>query len=162
MTRDISPPNLLLIVTDQQRADHLGCYGNAVVRTPNLDRIAASGSLFEQFYVASTVCMPNRASIMTGLYPSVHGTRSNGIPLSRHVVTFPEVLRAEGYRTALVGKAHFQNMDDRPASMPAPETPHNNAIGTALGQRLSYERCYNAGCAIRPWYNALQQPPEGK
>lgn len=123
MARKMSPPNFLFIITDQQRADHLGCYGNRVVRTPHIDRIAATGSVFERFYVASTVCMPNRASIMTGRYPSVHGTRTNGIPLSRHAVTFPQVLRAEGYCTALVGKAHFQNMDERPPSLPAYAAP---------------------------------------
>ncbi|ADP17052.1 sulfatase family protein 7 [Achromobacter xylosoxidans A8] len=132
MAGKISHPNFLFIITDQQRADHLGCYGNRVVRTPHIDRIAASGSVFDRFYVASTVCMPNRASIMTGRYPSVHGTRTNGIPLSRHAVTFPQVLREEGYRTGLVGKAHFQNMDERPPSLPAPSVPPGLRLSPAF------------------------------
>lgn len=58
-------PNVLLIVTDQHRADHLGCYGNAVVRTPHIDGIAQRGVRFDRFFVASPICMPNRATLMT-------------------------------------------------------------------------------------------------
>ncbi len=110
-----SVPNFLFIITDQQRADHLGCYGNAVLRTPHIDRLAARGARFDRFYVASPACMPNRASIMTGRMPSVHGARGNGVPLSLDEVTYPELLGAGGYRTALIGKSHLQNMNDTPA-----------------------------------------------
>jgi arylsulfatase A-like enzyme len=102
-------PNFILFITDQQRADFLGCYGHPVLRTPHIDSIAARGTAFDRFYVASPVCMPNRASLMTGRMPSVHGVRSNGIPLSMNAVTFVELLRDAGYRTALVGKSHLQN-----------------------------------------------------
>ena len=71
-------PNFLLIVTDQQRWDHVGAYGNRVLRTPNIDAIAARGWLAERFYVASPACMPNRASLMTGRLPSLHGARHIG------------------------------------------------------------------------------------
>jgi arylsulfatase A-like enzyme len=102
-------PNFILCITDQQRADFLGCYGHPVLRTPNIDSIAAKGTMFRRFYVASPVCMPNRASLMTGRMPSVHGVRSNGIPLSMQAVTFVDLLREAGYRTALIGKSHLQN-----------------------------------------------------
>jgi arylsulfatase A-like enzyme len=102
-------PNFLLFITDQHRADFLGCYGHPVLRTPHIDSIAAKGTAFDRFYVASPVCMPNRASLMTGRMPSVHGVRSNGIPLSMNAVTFVELLRDAGYRTALIGKSHLQN-----------------------------------------------------
>lgn len=105
-------PNFLFIITDQQRADHLGAYGNRIVATPNLDRIAAHGWLADEMHVASPICMPNRASLLTGRYPSVHGVRHNGIPLSLRATTFVEVLRQAGYATALVGKAHIQGMTD--------------------------------------------------
>ena len=108
-------PNFVLFITDQHRADFLGCYGHPVLRTPHIDSIALRGTAFDRFYVASPVCMPNRASLMTGRMPSVHGVRSNGIPLSRQSVTFVEVLRAVGYRTALVGKSHLQNFTGNPA-----------------------------------------------
>ena len=104
-----SRPNFLLFITDQHRADFLGCYGHPVLRTPHIDSIAARGTAFDRFYVASPVCMPNRASLMTGRMPSVHGVRSNGIPLSMNAVTFVDLLRDAGYRTALVGKSHLQN-----------------------------------------------------
>ncbi|HZD89266.1 MAG TPA: sulfatase-like hydrolase/transferase, partial [Pseudolabrys sp.] len=109
MTRASKRPNFVLFITDQHRADYLGCYGHPVLRTPNIDSIAARGTAFDRFYVASPVCMPNRASLMTGRMPSVHGVRSNGIPLSRQSVTFVDLLRDAGYRTALVGKSHLQN-----------------------------------------------------
>ncbi|MET0668617.1 MAG: sulfatase-like hydrolase/transferase [Xanthobacteraceae bacterium] len=102
-------PNFLLFITDQHRADFLGCYGHPVLRTPHIDSIAAKGTAFDKFYVASPVCMPNRSSLMTCRMPSVHGVRSNGIPLSMSSVTFVDLLREAGYRTALIGKSHLQN-----------------------------------------------------
>lgn len=113
-------PNFLLFITDQQRADHLGCYGNPTVRTPSIDSLAASGCLFENFYAATPSCMPNRASLMTGRMPSSHGLRVNGIELDHSQTTFVETLRAAGYRTALVGKSHLQNITTIPPPWPAP------------------------------------------
>jgi len=110
--------NFLLIITDQQRADHVGCYGNDVVQTPNLDALAQAGWRSENMHVATPICMPNRASLMTGRYPSTHGARHNGIPLSLRSATFVDTLRQAGYRTALVGKVHLQNMTDIAPSWP--------------------------------------------
>jgi arylsulfatase A-like enzyme len=103
-------PNFLLFITDQHRADHLGCYGNPVLRTPHIDGIAQRGLRFERFYVATPICMPNRATLMTGRMPSLHGARHNGIPLSLNATTFTDILAAGGYRTALIGKCHLQSM----------------------------------------------------
>src|ERR1700758_3793428 len=108
-------PNILFLITDQQRADYLGCYGHPVLKTPHVDSIAARGTRFERFYVATPVCMPNRATLMTGRMPSLHGVRSNGIPLSLRANTFVDALRASGYATALVGKSHLQNFTAQPA-----------------------------------------------
>ncbi|WP_330221502.1 sulfatase-like hydrolase/transferase [Marinomonas phaeophyticola] len=110
-------PNYLFIITDQHRADHLGCYGNKIVKTPNIDSIANLGTRFEKFYVANPICMCNRASIMTGRMPSLHGVRHNGIPLSKDSTTFVELLKWKGYQTALIGKSHIQNMTGLPASI---------------------------------------------
>src|SRR5262245_17419275 len=107
-------PNFILFITDQHRADFLGCYGHPVLKTPHIDSIAARGTAFDRFYVASPVCQPNRASLMTGRMPSVHGVRSNGIPLSMNAVTFVDLLRDAGYRTALIGKSHLQNFTPWP------------------------------------------------
>ncbi len=106
-------PNFLLIMTDQHRADHVGCYGNTIVRTPNIDAIASRGTRFDRFYVNCPICMPNRIVMMTGRMPSTNGSRHNGIPLDREAVTFVDLLRADGYRTALIGKCHLQNMTDK-------------------------------------------------
>lgn len=108
-------PNFLFIITDQHRADHLGCYGNRIVRTPHIDSLASGGLVFDRFYVATPVCMPNRSTILTGRMPSVHGCRSNGIPLPLSARTFVEVLAANDYKTALIGKSHVQNMEDKPS-----------------------------------------------
>ena len=116
-----SKRNILLIITDQHRADHLGCYGNTVVKTPNIDALANRGTRFDRFYVATPICMPNRATLMTGRMPSLHGVRHNGIPLSLDATTFVEVLRETGYETALVGKAHLQNISGKPIKMGLPK-----------------------------------------
>jgi len=102
-------PNFILFITDQHRADFLGCYGHPILRTPHIDSIAMQGTAFDRFYVASPVCMPNRASLMTSRMPSVHGVRHNGVPLSADAVTFVDLMRDAGYATALIGKSHLQN-----------------------------------------------------
>src|SRR6266513_1674330 len=70
-------PNVLLITNDQFRADCLGALGNRVIRTPNLDRLAAEGALFEQYYVQCPQCVPSRSAMHTGRYPHVNRTPSN-------------------------------------------------------------------------------------
>ncbi|MEM7258895.1 MAG: sulfatase-like hydrolase/transferase, partial [Pseudomonadota bacterium] len=101
-------PNFLFLCTDQQRADWLGCYGHPVLQTPHIDSVAAIGTCFTDFHVATPVCMPNRATLMTGRYPSVHGLRYNGCFLPEHATTFIEVLSKVGYQTASIGKSHLQ------------------------------------------------------
>ena len=99
-------PNILLFMTDQQRADHLGVAGHPILQTPHLDRLAAQGVLFERAYVNCPLCMPSRATMLTGLTPRAHQVRTNGINLSRVWPTLPEALRRAGYRTHAVGKIH--------------------------------------------------------
>ena len=96
------------MITDQQRADWLGCYGHPVLKTPNIDAIAAKGLRFDNFHVASPVCMPNRASLLTGRYPSLHGLRYNGCRLPLSANTFVDLLADVGYHTAAIGKSHLQ------------------------------------------------------
>jgi arylsulfatase A-like enzyme len=116
--------NVLIIHTDQQRYDSLGCTGNAYARTPNLDRLASEGTLFTRHISGNPVCMPSRASLYTGLYPPAHGVWSNGVALNRgeyvpanehpdygDVVTEPptiaDVFARAGYDTAAFGKLHL-------------------------------------------------------
>ncbi len=105
-----SKPKFILIMTDQQRADHIGSYGNPVVSTPNIDSIADKGLSFDKFYVACPICMPNRATLMTGRMPSVNGVLTNGLPLPWNSNTFVHLLGQAGYQTALIGKSHLQNI----------------------------------------------------
>jgi arylsulfatase len=100
--------NFLCIVTDQQRADHLGCAGNPVLRTPGIDRLAASGVRFARAYVNNPLCMPARATFFTGRTARGHGVRTNGIPLDPAVPTMTEALRLAGYRTHSIGKIHLR------------------------------------------------------
>jgi arylsulfatase A-like enzyme len=99
--------NILVIITDQQRSDHMSCAGNQILKTPNIDSIGNNGVRFTNYFCASPICMPNRASFFTGAYPSVHGTRSNGINLNPNLKTITETLRKQGYHTASIGKLHF-------------------------------------------------------
>jgi arylsulfatase len=100
-------PNVLLIVCDQLRKDALGCYGNPVIRTPNIDRIAERGISFQNAYASYPVCAPSRGAMATGRYPSVNGLHTNGIVLPREELTFMEVLRRAGYATYGTGKTHL-------------------------------------------------------
>ena len=100
-------PNILLITSDQQHYSTLGCI-NPQIRTPNLDRLAAAGTRLDRAYCPNPTCTPTRASIITGRYPSQHGAWSLGTKLLESQPTVGDDLRAAGYRTALVGKAHFQ------------------------------------------------------
>lgn len=100
-------PNFLCFVTDQQRADHLGCAGNPVLRTPGIDRLASDGIRFTRAYVNNPLCMPCRATMFTGLTPRAHRVRTNGIPLDPRTPTMTQALAGAGYRTHSVGKIHL-------------------------------------------------------
>ncbi len=99
-------PNILWIMTDQQRADSLGCLGNPLAETPNLDRLAAQGIVFGNTFCQSPVCMASRAVAFTGRYPGAIPVRGMGI-LPPDEVTTPEVLQRQGYATGAFGKVHL-------------------------------------------------------
>lgn len=103
----MKPTNILLITSDQQHWRTLGVV-NPEIRTPRLDALAAAGTRFDRAYCPNPTCTPTRASIITGLYPSQHGAYSLGTKLDERVPTVGDAFRSAGYRTALVGKAHFQ------------------------------------------------------
>lgn len=113
-------PNIIFILADDLGWGDLGAYGNQIVQTPNLDRLAARGVSFKQFYVSSPVCSPSRATFLTGRYPaelSLHGhisgnaesNRQRGIPdwLDADIETVADVLHQAGYKTAHIGKWHL-------------------------------------------------------
>jgi arylsulfatase A-like enzyme len=103
-------PNILFLMTDDQRYDAMSCAGNQILRTPNMDRIAEGGVRFTEGFVSNALCSPSRATIVTGLYSHAHGVTTNGGATHRlrpDQVTFPMLLQKAGYHTALVGKWHI-------------------------------------------------------
>jgi arylsulfatase A-like enzyme len=100
-------PNIILIIADDQGMEDCGAYGNAGVRTPNVDRLAAEGLRCEAAILTCSSCSPSRSSIITGRYPHNTGAEQLHWPLPGDQVTFPEKLRAAGYWTAAAGKWHL-------------------------------------------------------
>ena len=105
--REARKPNLLFILTDEQRADTMGAYGNTKIHTPNLNALAAESAVFERAYVTQPVCTPSRSSLLTGLWPHTNGLTANNIPLPATTRCLPELLGDASYRTAHMGKWHL-------------------------------------------------------
>jgi arylsulfatase A-like enzyme len=110
-------PNVVIIFTDDQGYQDVGCFGSPNIRTPNLDRMAAEGMRFTDFYVAASVCSPSRASLMTGCYPPRVGITKvlfprDNIGLNSKEVTIADVLKARGYATACIGKWHLGHLPE--------------------------------------------------
>jgi choline-sulfatase len=106
----VNKPNVLLIMTDEQRWDTLGCYGNEVVETANLDWLASEGTVFTNAYTCTPSCIPARASLMTGMDPwnvGILGMGKGQGPLSNLENSIPGELSKSGYHTQGVGKMHF-------------------------------------------------------
>lgn len=123
MNQPSDRPNILLITTDQQHYQALGI-SNHVLATPNLDRLAAEGTVFDRAYCANPLCSPSRSSIITGQYPSTHGCWTIGTKLDESRPTLGSYLHEAGYATSLIGKAHFQPLASTPeqTSLEAPPT----------------------------------------
>jgi len=98
--------NVLFIMCDQLRWDHLSCYGNPVLETPHIDALARRGVRFDNAFVQSAVCVPSRMSFYTGRYVSSHGTTWNHVPFPVSQVTLGDHLRKAGRQAALAGKTH--------------------------------------------------------
>lgn len=105
-------PNILFLMTDQQRPDSLGCYGDDVAITSNLDRLAQEGIRFNSCYVQNPLCCPSRYSILTGRYPHSHGVISNWYAPHPGERSFGHQLGRAGYRTAMIGKMHLTPWHD--------------------------------------------------
>lgn len=97
-------PNIIMIITDDQPPNTIGLAGNQVIQTPNIDRLVQQGVYFKNMYVPTGQCSPSRSSIWTGKLPHTHGVISNQVILPSWQLTLPEILKANGYSTAIIGK----------------------------------------------------------
>ena len=159
-------PNILLITTDMQRYDTLGCNGNPHIRTPHIDVLARTGVRFTHAFVNNPVCMPSRASLITGKVPSAHGVRWNSGGLGKHEVTVSRRLADAGYQTAAIGKMHWGDTeadlgyeyytvtDDGGKSTPGVETYQKflRRTGYATAPRAEHVDGY------REYYGAVTSP----
>ena len=112
MNRMPQPANLIFFQSDNHNRAVTGCYGHAYVKTPNIDRIAASGVRFENSYSASALCCPARAAIATGRYPHQTGFWDNAIAYDGSVPTWHHRLREQGHTVVAVGKLHYRSEKD--------------------------------------------------
>jgi len=113
-------PNIVFIMTDQQRYDSLGCNGNPDAITPNIDKLAQDGVRFSSSYVTQPVCSPCRSSMLTGLYTHKTGVIDNNITLINHSTAFPKLLHENGYKTCYIGKWHLGPKGENNSVDPSP------------------------------------------
>lgn len=131
-------PNLLLVLADQHRACDLGCAGNALVRTPNLDACAAAGWRSARCISGSPVCVPARGSLLTGLHPWRHRALANDLPIDTALPSIATAAAAAGYRTGYIGKWHLGGV------------PRDRAIGA--DERLGFAFWRAANCNHDYWH----------
>lgn len=143
---------ILFVTTDQQRWDAIGANGGRIARTPAVDALAAAGINYRRAHNQNVVCMPARSTMLTGQHVRSHGVTMNGIPLPEDGPDVARQLRAAGYRTALIGKAHFE-----PSSAPGGPYYENFAASRGLsGPHRGFERmelCAHTGRAGRSLYH---------
>ena len=118
--RTLQRPNILLLYTDQQRLDSLGCYGSPFACTPHVDSLAAAGRRFDRCYVQSPVCVPSRFAFLTGRYCSSTGVGGNGPEFPADLTPVNRLLSPYGYHGAQIGKLHFVPHSNRDHRDPTP------------------------------------------
>jgi len=129
-------PNVLFILTDDQRADAIGLGGSQHLKTPNIDRLGKEGVHFKNTFCTTSLCSPSRASILSGLYAHQHGVVDNFTEYPANFKSFPMVLHGEGYETAYIGKWHMGEDNDEPR-------PGFDYFVTHKGQGKYYDTEFN-------------------
>lgn len=102
-------PNIIFIMSDDHAYQAISAYDNTLIETPNIDRIAKMGMLFTNASVTNSICAPSRATILTGKHSHLNGKVDNHFQFDTANVTFPQIIQAAGYQTAMFGKLHFGN-----------------------------------------------------
>ena len=134
MSTGAAPKNLLILMTDEHNPKVMGCAGHQVVKTPNLDRLAANGTRFSAAYTNSPICIPARASFATGRYVHQTGNWDNAFPYTGAVPGWGHALQARGIPVTSIGKLHYRNEDD-PTGFDRQINPMHvvNGAGDVLG-----------------------------
>ncbi len=157
----VERPNILLVLSDDHSAPHVGCYGNPDIRTPNLDGFAAQGMRFDRAYVTCPQCVPSRASIMSGRSPvAIQMTRFSA-PLPAEVKVFPELLRAEGYFAGVAGRSY--HLDGSGRQPPETERVFERHGLRTFPKRLDFVKTGAGGRQILAQFTEfLDLVPEGR
>ena len=107
---DEKPPNILFIMSDDHAYQAISAYGHGLNETPNIDRIANEGAIFTRATVTNSICAPSRAVLLTGKHSFINGKVDNVQPFNWDQESFPKILQANGYQTALIGKIHLNGL----------------------------------------------------
>ncbi|UCG49174.1 MAG: sulfatase [Phycisphaerales bacterium] len=161
-------PNFVIIFADDQGYQDVGCFGSPNIKTPNLDRMAAEGMKFTDFYSAAAICSPSRAALMTGCYPPRVGItevlfRRHNIGLNPQEVTVADILKGQGYATACVGKWHLGHL---PEFLPTSNgfdsyfgIPYSNDMDGIKGKDKNLDRAWREK-DYSPWDVPLMRDKE--
>ena len=161
-------PNVVVLFTDDQGYQDVGCFGSPDIETPNLDRMAAEGMRFTDFYSAASVCSPSRAALLTGCYPPRVGITKvlfprDNIGLNPKEITIADALKAQGYAAACIGKWHLGHL---PKFLPTNNgfdfylgVPYSNDMDKVEGKNRNLDRAWREK-DISPWNVPLMRGEE--